>query len=1311
MANYCKLEQFTGNDFESYLERVELFLEASDLSPIAPTADNAAQVAARNSKRRAVFLSVIGAEAYTTIRKLVAPAKPNEKTYDQLTQALKDHYYPTASKSVARFSFHTRVRQHGESIADFVSDLRKLAEKCEFEENFEDMLCDRLLCGVNDNAIQNRLLTEKDLTFKKAFEIALAQELATKNVKILQGAEVNAVKTKRSKKTQSTKQEKTETKSKKTYCFRCGNPNHLADKCTLSKSIVCHFCKKEGHMAKVCLKKKKGEGKIYTANSTSEDVANVEQLLTVDSKALNVPWTVTVDIEGKLLPFQVDTGASVSVMNIQTFHHYFPDRKIQPSKLKLGSYSGHSIQVAGECLLRVHSEEGEKKLILYVVHGDGPTLLGREWLRELKCYNVLNTLSDPEDVVSEFPELFRTNTLGLLKTFKAKFEVDKQVKPVFCKARPVPIALKRKVEEELHRLESLGVIRKTVHSDWAAPVVPVLKRNGKIRLCGDYKMTINQAILKDNYPLPVIDEILAQLAGGSVYSKLDLSQAYHQIALEESTMHLTTINTHCGLYEYLRLPFGASPCVGIFQRAMENVLRGLSGVHVFLDDILVTGKTREEHLNNLKQVFAVLQDNGLKLQREKCQFFLTDIPYLGFRITTEGLKPSEDKVEAITKAKSPHNVSELRSVIGLVSYYSRFIPNLAHRMSPLYQLLRKEAKWKWTKVHEDVFAEIKRIIASNPVLAHYDLNSEIVLTCDASAVGVGAVMEKRLPDGSTQPIAFASRSLSDAEKNYAQIEREALGIIFGVQKFRQYLLGRTFTLRTDHKPLTVLFGDKKETPQLASARIKRWALILSAYSYSIEYIGTKQNGCADFLSRMPLNDDHQGMESQETSEEILAIEQLNEVPLTATAIAHETMRDPILSKVLHLTKEGWMESCHSEDLRPYFVRRSELSVEQNCLLWGARVIVPQVLRSQLLLDLHQEHLGIARMKSRARQYFWWPAMDDAITDVARKCVSCLEHSSLPPQQAAKWNWPTGPWKRLHIDYAGPFMGKMFLVIVDSYSKWLDVFPLQGSTSEITVSCLRKLFSEHGLPEQVVSDNGPQFTSSEFQTFMHQNGIQHTTTAPGHPATNGLAERYVGFLKAQLKKNTENIPLGDKLSRILFAYRTTPQPATGEAPCQLLMKRKLRTRFSLLYPSLEGKKNAEVLTDNLQSKCVQFEIGDTVWALNLRNGPKWCAGVVVGVQYHNYFVEVNSQIWKRHANQLKKRVDMEMHPASQIHSPTSHFASLPCVPPEPEVAVPVHPPTPPTPEVVDPVQPSTQTHTTQPRRNPPRNRRPPERLDL
>ena len=334
-------------------------------------------------------------------------------------------------------------------------------------------------------------------------------------------------------------------------------------------------------------------------------------------------------------------------------------------------------------------------------------------------------------------------------------------------------------------------------SESAAPIVPVLKKDGSIRICGDYKVTINQASQVDSYPLPRIDDLFASLAGGKRFSKLDLAHAYQQIPLDDASKKLVAINTHKGFFQYNRLPFGVSAAPSIFQRTMETLLHGLPGVCLFLDDILVSGRNDQEHLTNLSAVLQKLASAGMKLKPDKCFFMLQEVEYLSHKISAKGLEPIPEKVRAIVEAPAPRNVSELKSFLGMLNYYGKFLPNLSTCLAPWYSLLQKKHHWSWGEKQRKVFEKAKALLTSSSVLTHYDPSKPLILACDASPYGIGAVLSHQVGDGEL-PVAFASRSLVPAEKNYAQIGKEALAIVFGVRHFHQYLFGRHFTIKSDH---------------------------------------------------------------------------------------------------------------------------------------------------------------------------------------------------------------------------------------------------------------------------------------------------------------------------------------------------------------------------------------------------------------------------------------------------------------------------------------------------------------------------------
>ena len=724
------------------------------------------------------------------------------------------------------------------------------------------------------------------------------------------------------------------------------------------------------------------------------------------------------------------------------------------------------------------------------------------------------------------------------------------------------------MEVELKRLQQTGIIEPIEHSDWAAPIVPVVKKDGSVRICGDYRLTVNRAAKPDTYPLPRVDDIFASLSGGKTFSKLDLANAYQQIPLEQQSKQLVTINTHKCLYCYNRLPFGISAAPSIFQRTMENILQGIPNTCIYLDDVLVTGDTQESHLANLEAVLSKLQTAGLRLKCSKCTFMMSSVEYLGHQISAKGIQPTEDKVRAIKDAPVPTDVTQLRSFVGLVNYYGKFLPNLSSVLAPLYTLLQKGSQWKWGAQQEKAVSAVKSQLTSDCLLVHFDPQKPLTLACDASPYGVGAVLSHRLEDGSERPIAFASRSLSPAEKGYAQLDKEALAIVFGVTKFHVYLYGHSFTIHSDHKPLQYLFNPSKAISAMASARIQLWALLLSSYQYTVSYKPGSQMANADVLSRLPLPEMPESVPIP--GETVLLMQNLQTSPITFNQLRQWTTQDPTLSKVHRLLLQGWQHS-NDPELKPYQVRHSELSVCDGCVMWGNRVVVPQAGCKRVMEQLHDGHPGISRMKSLARSFVWWPQMDDDIADRVKSCNQCqLTRHAPQPAPLHPWEWPDRPWVRLHIDYAGPYLGKWFLIVVDAHSKWLDVKIVNSATTTSTIDHLRSLFATHGLPEMVVSDNGSVFTSIEFQEFCSKNGIKHVKSAPYHPASNGLAERAVQTFKEAMKRADPQEVLSTRVSRFLFKYRLTPHSTTGISPAELLLGRRPRSHFDFMVPNLATK---------------------------------------------------------------------------------------------------------------------------------------------
>ena len=1192
-----------------------------------------------------------------------------------------------------RLKFRSTSLGQGESLLEYLNRLNKYSRNCDFNNYSRDDAHLEMLLLVSPQKIKEKLLLTDDLNLDKAKRILQAFDAGCSWLSQANSLKFGGIKVKEevnfnrsADKDQQNKSNKGE-QSKKN-CSRCGSVKHLGNdqKCPARK-VTCNKCGILGHFAKWCktsaakivAKKTAEAAEVPECNEVSEArFDGAQYIFTVDSvNNLSARHKyVEVCLNDKRINLLVDSGSNHTILPMSVFNKIkLNEKSLKPTSVRLIDCQGNDIPILGEHL--VHAKIGKDQFYEKVlVTALDKCLLGNSFIRQMVNFNwnefltgkasnksvkdqsMMSQLCETTEVVDSDSELIK-----LKATFKGVFAdaPGKKVKgqqahlvlkngatPKFLPARTVPVAIEKQVNAEIDKMVKVGYWTPVTQSKWATPLVPVPKADGGIRICGDYKPTVNAQLEVAHHPLPTLELITSKLSGNKVFTKIDLKAAFNQLELDQESAEICTVNTSKGLFRVNRLPFGVASSPALWQRTIDNILKDLPGVCVFVDDILIAAPNEVEHFKRLKLVLEKLAENDVHVKESKCVFLTNEVAYLGFKITDKGILKTREKIEAISNARAPTNITEVRSFLGLVTFYGKFIPNLATIAAPLYTLMRKDVEFEWNAECKLAFNQLKDELCSDRFLTYYDRELPLKVVCDASPVGVGAVLAHVFPDGQEKPIAYASRTLTKSERNYSQLDKESLALIFAVKHFHFYLYGnKRFTLVTDHKPLISLFGEGSKLPTLVAARLQRWALILGAYNYKIEYRKGTENSNADALSRFPIVKPVETVCNLDVDCNIETTSVLNieSIPFTVSSndVVVKTKADKILSVVHDCILKG-IDLPQSIEFLPYQRVFDQLNIDKGCVLKANRVTIPSTLRREVLSMLHNEHMGISKTKSLARYYVWWPKIDEDIETLIKECEPCQVNRNEPEKHSSHtWEYPGGPWQRIHIDFCGPFRGQMYLVIVDAYSKWPEVIRMSSTTSQDTIKILFSLFARHGLPHKLVSDNGPQFTSNEFQLFLNSCGILHIKTAPYHPATNGEAERFVSTFKNFVKKFDNNSSLSlsqlDKaILNFLLTYRCTPHSITELTPSYLMFGRQIRSSLELLRPVQSKVELKNVSRQDKHCKTVPvYTEGESVLFRDYTSSPnKWSHGIVFQKKGDlHYLIKFKKHILKRHIDQLNK----------------------------------------------------------------------------
>lgn len=631
----------------------------------------------------------------------------------------------------------------------------------------------------------------------------------------------------------------------------------------------------------------------------------------------------------------------------------------------------------------------------------------------------------------------------------------------------------------------------------------------------------------------------------------------------------------------------------------------------FSDDIIVYGKSKIEHDRNLELALKALKEWNVALNWEKCIIGVEELDFLGHHLTSRGICTSKSKLEAIKKLREPRTVEEVRSLLGMVTYLGCYIPDLATITDPLRQLLKKDASFDWTKECSEAFTKIKENLNSERFLGYFDVRDRTQLYADASPVGLGAILiqlSKRGDAWIPRVITCASKSLTETEKRYCQTEKEALALVWGTERFHPYLFGIEFELITDHEALVTIFGPRSKP----CARIERWVLRLLSYRYKVVYKKGKDN-IADVFSRL-CQDNEMAVPYDAEMELYVStiVEAFRPVAIQLIEIQNASQVDNEIVGVKQSMNTGQWPS----ELTLYQKIKDELCFSGDILLRGMRIVIPNELRLRTVQLAHEGHPGITLTKQRLRSKVWWPKLDKMAEEFVRNCRSCvLVSAPSAPEPLRVTEMPSQPWQHIAIDFLGPLpSGENLLVIVDYYSRYIEVEIMRSIESSEVIKRLRTIFARLGRPISITMDNGRQLVSDEFQKFCREYNIQKVYTTPYWPQQNGEVERQNRSILKRLQiSQAEKRDWKQDLDDYLLMYRTTPHSTTGKAPSDFVIAFPIKDKFPEIEHPLEANSHDEEARENdalrkekskeyadhrRRAKSSDLQIGDKVFVKNM-----------------------------------------------------------------------------------------------------------------
>ena len=823
-------------------------------------------------------------------------------------------------------------------------------------------------------------------------------------------------------------------------------------------------------------------------------------------------------------------------------------------------------------------------------------------------------------VLKEYEDIFSSSKMDIGCTQLLKHRIDTgDALPIALPPRRIPLALEEKVDKLVEDLIANDIIQPS-ESPWNAPIVIVAKKNGDIRMCVDYRR-LNAITRKAIYPIPATQQFLDCLSGSQYFSTLDLSQGYHQIAVAEDDIPKTAFATRKGQFEYKRMPFGLTTAPATFQRLMHIVLQqeNWQKCLIYLDDILIFGRSVEEHLERLKAVFQRIREAGLKLSPSKCCFMKKEVEYLGHVVSSTGIKTDPKKIDKVKSWPVPRTIKELRSFLGFCGYYRRFIKDYAEIARPLESLCTdnqsniKKTKNKksvdisgrWSGIHEEAFNSLKLSLTTAPVLAYPNEKDQFILDTDASNFGIGAVLSQ-LQNGVEHVIAYASKKLSKSEKRYCVTRKELLAIYTFVKHFRHYLFGRKFQVRTDHKALLWMLNWRKPN----TSQYCLWKAELEMYDMEVSYRPGHHHTNADALSRLPsckqcelkhdnpvtrqyvkvfcsTSDPSDAKSSIQSSDKQMIMKvALDSIPQYNSSYTLDSDNEIIMA-LMKAGKVNQMFIPHavvtgSLNVKTLWNKRDNLRIRGDMLYLvdgdNYRLVVSEHERRQLVINIHQAigHGGVDKVIYTALKSYYWPGMDADIRKGVRECMPCQLTKGKSPRDRAPFQ-PSRvyePFDRIAMDISGPYHSskhgyRYILAIIDYFSKYPVLIPLKRMDAEtVARKTLKYWISVFGTPKVIHTDRGSNFESELFREQCAIMGIQKTRTSPYYPQADGLVERLFRTIKPLLSSTVHSYKISwcEAVPLVEMGLRCSLQTTTGSSPYEIIFGKPMSLPLCWQYPA-------------------------------------------------------------------------------------------------------------------------------------------------